>query len=50
MRPAGNGKVWKKQARRGIILSGILRSRSIGDEGYGFRMFEVRKDLMKEKL
>ncbi len=47
---AGNGKVWKKQAKIGIILLGIMSSRSAGNEGCGSRMFEVCKDPMKEKL
>ncbi len=33
MRLAGNGKVWKKQPKKGIILSGIKWSRSTESEG-----------------
>jgi hypothetical protein len=50
MRLAGNGKVWKKQPKKGIILSGIRWGRSTESEGCWSRMFEVRKDPIKEKL
>jgi hypothetical protein len=50
MRLAGNGKVWKKQSKKGIILSGMKWSRSTESEGCWSRMCEVRKDLIKEKL
>jgi len=50
MRLAGNGKVWKKQPKKGIILLGTKWSRSTESEGCWSRMFEVRKDLIEEKL
>jgi hypothetical protein len=50
MRLAGNGKVWKKPPKKGIILSGMKWSRRTEGEGCWSRMFEVRKDLIKEKL